>query len=169
MGSSAWYKNRKAVLRSFVHAYTSLPSLNLKLVLVGPKPQNEELDGYLTNWIKSNPSAIYNLQNLSENTLGELYKYAQTLIFPSFIEGFGWPPLEAAVRGCKVITTRTGAISDLLGNYPIYVNSENQESIDQGVLKALQLSRSNQRAISLPSNEDCRRQYIDLYKKLIEN
>ena len=40
--------------------------------------------------------------------------------------------LEAAIRKCPVITTPTGAIEDLLGNYPIYVNSENQTSVDQG-------------------------------------
>jgi glycosyltransferase involved in cell wall biosynthesis len=169
VGSAAWYKNRKAVLRSFVHAHTNLPDHNLKLVLVGPEPQNEELDGNLTNWIKSNPSTIRNLQNLPENTLSELYKYAQALVFPSFIEGFGWPPMEAAIRKCPVITTPTGAIEDLLGSYPIYVESENQSKIDQVVLQALQSHRFNQRAITLPSHEDCRRQYIDLYEKLIEN
>ena len=81
MGSSAWYKNRKAVLRSFVCTHTSLPDQNLKLVLVGPEPQKEELDDQLMNWIKSNPSAIHNLQNIRENTLSELYKYAQLLVF----------------------------------------------------------------------------------------
>ena len=169
VGSSAWYKNRKSVLCSFMHAHTSFPNLNLKLVLVGPAPQNEELDDHLANWINSNPSAIHNLQNLCENTLSELYKYAQALVFPSFIEGFGWPPLEAAVRGCPVITTRTGAISDLLGSYANYVEAENQASINQEVLQTLQVARSNQRAISLPSHEDCRKQYIYLYEKLIEN
>ena len=96
VGSAAWYKNRKAVFRSFIHAHTCLPDQNLKLVLVGPEPQKEELDDQLKNWIKSNPSAIHSLQNLPENTLDTLYKYAKALVFPSFIEGFGWPPLEAA-------------------------------------------------------------------------
>ena len=109
------------------------------------------------------------MQNIPENTLSELYKYAQALVSPSFIEGFGWPPLEAAIRKCPVITTPTGAIEDLLKSYPIYVEPEDQSKIDQCVLQALQLGRSNQRAISLPSNEDCRRQYFDLYEQMMEN
>ena len=169
VGSSAWYKNRKAVLSSFVHARTNLPDQNLKLVLVGPEPQKEELDDHMKNWIKSHSGSIHCLQNLPENILGELYNYAQALVFPSFIEGFGWPPLEAAVWGCPVITTRTGAISDLLGSYPLYVESENQSKIDQCVLQALQSGRSNQRSITLPSHEDCRRQYIDLYERMMAN
>jgi glycosyltransferase involved in cell wall biosynthesis len=169
VGSAAWYKNRNAVFRSFIYAHTCLPDLNLKLVLVGPDPQKEELDDELKNWILSNPTVTHSLQNLPENILGELYKYAKALVFPSFIEGFGWPPLEATIRGCPVITTRTGAIADLLGNYANYVEAENQASIDQGVLQTLQEVRSNQSAISLPSHEDCRRQYFNLYEQLIAN
>jgi glycosyltransferase involved in cell wall biosynthesis len=169
VGSAAWYKNRKSLFRSFIHAHTSLPEYNLKLVLVGPKPQKEELDKQLSNWIKSNPNAIFSLKNLPENVLGELYKNAKALVFPSFIEGFGWPPLEAAIRGCPVITSRTGAIADLLGNYAKYVEPENQESIDQGVLQELQVPRSSQRAIKVPSNDYCRKQYFDLYEQVIAN
>jgi glycosyltransferase involved in cell wall biosynthesis len=169
VGSAAWYKNRKAVFRAFIHAQTSLPDLNLKLVLVGPEPQKEELDDHLANWIQSNPSAIYSLQNLPENTLGELYKYAKALIFPSFIEGYGWPPLEASIHGCPVITTPTGAIADLLGNYANYVEAESQASIDKEVVQALQVASSNQRAITLPSHEDCRREYFNLYELMMTN
>ena len=137
--------------------------------MVGPKPQKEELDDQLTNWIKSNPSAIHSLQNLTENTLDTLYKYSKALVFPSFIEGFGWPPLEAAVRGCPVITTRTGAIADLLGSYANYVEAENQESIDQGVIDLLGSSKSKKDPIILPSHEDCRHQYFDLYEQMMAN
>jgi glycosyltransferase involved in cell wall biosynthesis len=169
VGSAAWYKNRKAVFRSFIHANTCLPDQNLKLVLVGPDPQKEELDDQLKNWITSNPSAIHSLQNLPENTLDTLYKSAKALVFPSVIEGFGWPPLEAAVRGCPVITTRTGAISDLLGNYANYVEADNQAAIDQGVRQTLQVARSNQSPISLLSHEDCRRRYFNLYEQMMAN
>ncbi len=169
VGSAAWYKNRKAVFRSFLNAQTSLPDHKLKLVLVGPDPQKEELEDQLKNWITSNPSAIHSLQNLPENALDSLYKSAKALVFPSFIEGFGWPPLEAAVRGCPVITTRTGAIADLLGSYSNYVEADNQAMINQGVLQTLQVARSNQSTISLPSHEDCRMQYFDLYEQLMAN
>ena len=107
-------------------------------------------------WIKSNPNAILTFKNLPENTLGKLYKYAKALVFPSFIEGFGWPPMEAAVRGCPVITTRTGAIADLLGNNAKYVEAGNQSSIDQSVQELLRSTESKRNTISLPTHEDCR-------------
>jgi glycosyltransferase involved in cell wall biosynthesis len=169
VGSSAWYKNRRAVFRTFIHAQTSLPDLKLKLVLVGPEPQKEELDDQLSNWIKSNPSAIHSLQNLPEKTLGELYKYAKALIFPSFIEGYGWPPLEAAIHGCPVITTRTGAIEDLLGDYAKYVEADKQASIDQGVEELLRSPGNQKDSVTLLSYEDCRRQYFNLYEQMMVN
>ena len=167
VGSSAWYKNRKAVIRSFVHAHKRLPDHDIKLVLVGPELQKDELDDHLLNWIKSHPNVIYPLQNLLENTLGELYKYAKALVFPSFVEGFGWPPLEAAIRGCPVITTRTGAIADLLGDYAKYVEAENQASINQSVQEQLRSPAAKRDAINLPSNEECRKQYFDLYEQMV--
>jgi glycosyltransferase involved in cell wall biosynthesis len=169
VGSAAWYKNRKAVFRSFINAHTILPTNNLKLVLVGPEPQKEELDDHLSNWLKSNANAIHPLQNLTEKTLAELYNFAKALVFPSFIEGFGWPPLEAAIQGCPVIATRTGAIADLLGNYANYVGAKKQSSIDQSVQELLRSPKPKRNPISLPTHEDCRRQYFDLYEQMMAN
>lgn len=169
VGSAAWYKNRKAVYMAFRNASEKSPKLDLKLILVGPKPQNEELDPGLSNWFQSHPNSLICLNNLSENSLGELYKHAKALVFPSHIEGFGWPPLEAAVHGCSVITTRTGAISDLLGKYPHYIDADVQASIDQAAILALQSPDQKNGPISLPNHEDCRERYYDLYNQVIKN
>jgi glycosyltransferase involved in cell wall biosynthesis len=154
---------------AFRNASEKSPKLDLKLILVGPKPQNEELDPGLSNWFQSHPNSLICLNNISENSLGELYKHAKALVFPSHIEGFGWPPLEAAVHGCPVITTRTGAISDLLGKYPDYVDADVQVSIDQAVLQALQSPDQKNVPISLPSYDDCREKYYDLYDQVIKS
>ena len=105
----------------------------------------------------------------SENNLDELYKYAKALIFPSFIEGYGWPPLEAAIHGCPVITTRTGAIEDLLGDYAKYVEADKQASIDQGVEELLRSPGDEKKSVALLSYEDCRRQYFNLYEQMMVN
>jgi len=169
VGSAAWYKNRKAVFRSFIHAHRSFPDHNLKLVLVGPEPQKEELNDQLSNWIKSYPNAIHSVQNVPENILGELYNYAQVLVFPSFIEGFGWPPFEAAVRGCPVITTRTGAITDLLRNYCHFTDPTSQQIINQTVIELLKFKDQRKLNLVLPTLNDCRRKYYKMYKRLIKN
>ena len=169
VGSAAWYKNRKAVYKAFWNTSKKFPDLDFKLILVGPKPQNEELEIGIFNWFQSHPNSLICFNNISENSLGELYKHAKALVFPSHIEGFGWPPLEAAVHGCPVITTRTGAISELLGKYPLYIDAEVQTSIDQAVIGALQYSGQKNVRISLPDHDDCRERYYDLYDQVIKN
>ena len=169
VGSAAWYKNRKAVCKAFQHACEFLPNLDLKLILVGPKPQDGELDTGLSDWLQAHPNSLICLNNLSENSLGELYKNAKAMVSPSHIEGFGWPPLEAAVHGCPVITTCTGAISDLLGKYPHYVDADLQASIDQAVLQVLQSPDQKKVPISLTDHDDCRESYYDLYDQVIKN
>jgi glycosyltransferase involved in cell wall biosynthesis len=169
VGSAAWYKNRKAVFKAFQHACGNLPSLDLKLILVGPMPQDGELNIGLSDWFQSHPKDLICLNDICENSLCELYKHAKSLIFPSRIEGFGWPPLEAAVHGCPVITTRTGAISDLLGDYAHYIDSYVQASIDQAVILAMQSPDQRNVPISLPNHDDCRERYYDLYDQMIKN
>ena len=169
VGSAAWYKNREAVFRAFRHAkQVSNPDSDLKLVLVGPYPQPHELDFELRNWLNKNKQLIHVLSDLPSNLLNALYLNAEFLLFPSFIEGFGWPPLEAAKNGCHVITTKAGAIYNLLGKNAEYTDPYDQNSINLAVSNALQ-SRRRTSEISLPTNQQCKENYLQLYDKLLSN
>ena len=97
----------------------------------------------------------------------ELYENAAFLIFPSHIEGFGWPPLEAASIGCPVITSKTGAIHELLGDYPKYVEPNNQDSINFAVTETLRNKEIFKYDISLPSNENFKIEYNEIYQSLL--
>ena len=162
VGSSAWYKNRKSVLNSFINARNKNLSTDLKLVLVGPELQEHEIDDKLSfKWIHEYKNSIINISSFPKILFKFFTFICKSPCLPSHIEGFGWPPMEAAVHGCPVITTKTGAIYDLLRDYPSYVESNDQSSINQAVLDFLQ-SNSVKRAntISLPTNEDCSEKYL---------
>lgn len=45
-----------------------------------------------------------------------LYKLARALVFPSFYEGFGIPPLEAMATGIPVLASRSSAIPEVVGD-----------------------------------------------------
>ena len=168
VGSAAWYKNRKAVFRAFRYAKQKNPHSDLKLVLVGPYPQPHELDSELGNWLNKNKLHIHAFSNIPSNLLDTLYLNAEFLLFPSFIEGFGWPPLEAASRGCSVITTKTGAIYDLLGDNVKYVDADIQESINRAVTEVLETRSKKTVKVSLPTNQECRENYHQLYHQLLK-
>ena len=104
VGSSAWYKNRKAVLTAFSQLMNHSQFQTVDLVFVGPSLQKEELTEKTKTWIEKNKRRIRILNHLDESNLRKLYEHARA-VFPSLIEGFGWPPLEANAMGCPVITT----------------------------------------------------------------
>ena len=162
VGSAAWYKNRRAVFKSFLNAKNHPYGNKLKLVLVGPTPHTDEIN------VDHAACCMICLENISRVTLNHLYLHAKLLLFPSFIEGFGWPPLEAANMGCSVITTKTGAIHELLGDNARYVDPVNQESINKAVSGELEETSTRRLKVPLPSNQQCRENYFQLYRELLQ-
>jgi glycosyltransferase involved in cell wall biosynthesis len=53
------------------------------------------------------------LGRVSDEDIKTLYENAIALVFPSFTEGFGIPPLEAMFCGCPVIASTGGAIPEV--------------------------------------------------------
>ena len=51
-----------------------------------------------------------------------LYTEAQALLFPSFFEGFGFPPLEAQSYGCPVIASDRSSLPEILGASALLVD-----------------------------------------------
>ncbi|MFH1631800.1 MAG: glycosyltransferase family 1 protein [bacterium] len=51
-----------------------------------------------------------------------LYRHADLLVFPSFYEGFGLPPLEALACGTQVITSFTGSMPEVVGNAAVMID-----------------------------------------------
>lgn len=54
------------------------------------------------------------LSHVPESLLPSLYSGADAFLFPSFYEGFGFPPLEALACGTPVISSNGGALSETM-------------------------------------------------------
>ena len=168
VGSSAWYKNRKSVLEAFINLRKCNEIKNPHLVFVGPQLQSEEIKNLGIENTKELFQQISVLNNVGESALATLYKNARALIFPSFAEGFGWPPLEARGFGCPVIASKTGAIHDILEDSVTYVDPNNQKEINQAMRNAMTKKMPEQSSIAIPTVEDCTRNYTSLYLRTIK-
>lgn len=57
--------------------------------------------------------------------LRNLYHLARVFVYPSFFEGFGFPPLEAQACGLPVIASKNGSLPEVLKNSAFLVNPFN--------------------------------------------
>lgn len=74
---------------------------------------------------------------VSVNTLHALYSTAQVFVFPSIVEGFGVPPLEAMACGTPVITSDAGAISEVVDDCALKVNAGDSTALRNAIASVL--------------------------------
>ncbi len=71
----------------------------------------------------------------SDTELSNLYAHALALVFPTFMEGFGLPALEALAVGCPVICSDIPVFHEILGNLPLYFDPSDPKSLIDILLK----------------------------------
>lgn len=70
---------------------------------------------------------------VTDEELAALYKNALCLAFPSFVEGFGAPPLEAMSVGCPVIASTCEAVPEICGDAALYVDCHSVDSMREKI------------------------------------
>ena len=65
------------------------------------------------------------LGRLSDHDLVGLYQHAAAFVFPSLIEGFGLPGLEAMAVGCPVIAAWASCLPEVYGNAALFFDPLN--------------------------------------------
>lgn len=57
------------------------------------------------------------------------YRHASVFLFPSLAEGFGYPPLEAMLRGIPVIAARAGSLPEVLADAALFHEPRSAEEV----------------------------------------
>lgn len=78
------------------------------------------------------------IDTLNQAELASAYAAADLHVLPSWYETPGLATLEAAMTGCKVVTTIRGTAKEYLGDYAWYCDPSQPESIRNAILAALQ-------------------------------
>lgn len=74
--------------------------------------------------IESTENVKY-LGYLTDEEMKTVIKNAEALIFPSYYEGFGIPPLEAITLGTKAIVSDIPVLKEIYGNAVYYIDPDN--------------------------------------------
>jgi glycosyltransferase involved in cell wall biosynthesis len=67
----------------------------------------------------------------------DLYNSVDCLLFPSFYEGFGWPPLEAMACGTPVVTSDAASLPEVVGEAGIMVSPTDLAAIADALNRVL--------------------------------
>jgi glycosyltransferase involved in cell wall biosynthesis len=62
-----------------------------------------------------------------------LYNLASVFVYPSFYEGFGFPPLEAMACGIPVIASSVSSLPEVAGGQSFLVNPDSSEEISEAM------------------------------------
>ena len=119
VGGRGAHKNFDFVLKLM----TSKELSSIKLVVVGgAKFSKDEMEFISKNDLKDK---ITHKQNIDDAELNNIYNEALALIYPSYYEGFGIPPLEAMSAGCPVICSGTSSLPEVVGDAGLFVDINN--------------------------------------------
>jgi glycosyltransferase involved in cell wall biosynthesis len=131
VGGSKGYKNVAAILRS-------VKGLNRDgdttcLIIAG------ELDA--RHWALIQNLGIARLVRVegrvTDERLIELYHGVDVLAFPSWYEGFGWPPLEAMACGVPVVCSDAGSLPEVVGDAALTVPPGDDCGLTEALRKVL--------------------------------
>jgi glycosyltransferase involved in cell wall biosynthesis len=66
-----------------------------------------------------------------------LFNAVDVLLFPSWYEGFGWPPLQAMACGTPVVTSNSGALPEVVGDCGLLRNPSDVDGLTADVMRML--------------------------------
>lgn len=135
VGNRKKHKN----LRNLIIAYSMVKDeINCKLVIAGSRDKGKEKDE-IDVLIEEKKLHNYVIQIISppDNVIINLYQHAKLFVFPSFYEGFGYPPLEALVCGCPVITSNIPVLREILGDDIAVFDPYSAKEISLRILKTI--------------------------------
>jgi glycosyltransferase involved in cell wall biosynthesis len=135
VGSIEPRKNAETLIRAY-RASGVFASHGLRLRLIGPPKED-----YLTALEAARVTPGVDLVGFCEP--GEItagYGDCFAFVYPSLLEGFGLPLLEAMHHGCLCLSTICGASPEVSGDAAIYVNPYDFDDVVRGLRRLVALS-----------------------------
>ena len=78
---------------------------------------------------------IHHLDYLSRERLTAVLQHAEALVFPSLLEGFGLPLVEAMACGVPAIVSSTSSLPEVGGDAALYVDPNRPETLAAAILR----------------------------------
>ncbi|KKR32660.1 MAG: Glycosyl transferase group 1 [Candidatus Falkowbacteria bacterium GW2011_GWF2_39_8] len=129
-------KNIEGVMRAFELYRKENSGTEIKLVIAGARGWKSESIYKL--WERSEyKNDIYFIGYVDRKDKVYLYNLASIFVYPSFYEGFGFPPLEAMACGLPTITSYNSSLAEVVADAAILVDPFNIQEISTAMSQLL--------------------------------
>ncbi len=155
-------KNISSLLSSWKVVLQEHP--DLKLVIAGRGGWGPVV---LKNLLRNSRGVIWTGQ-LSDSILKSCISGAELLVYPSFYEGFGLPPLEAASAGVPSVLTPADALVEIYSEISNIALNHKPDSIAGAILESLDTSYDEKNLIEFASGFSVKRmaeEVLGVYKE----
>lgn len=119
---------------------------------------------------------IIHLDNLATDEVAYLYSHAQAFVFPSYIEGFGLPPIEAMQCECPTIVSDIPTHRWVMGDASLYCDPYDANSLMDAMARLIhlpgalelraELARKGLEQVKRYSEDTLRQQWMELVNKI---
>lgn len=129
-------KNHALLLDIWEDMHCRLPEEEIPhLLILGRRGWSNELLFQRLDSLPFRNKTVFEMPGLPDEMVASLLSNARALLFPSFVEGFGLPPLEAASLGAAVIVPPLPIYQETLGNYPVYASLNDSYSWMETIIR----------------------------------
>lgn len=172
IGQQSDYKNIKRLVKAHQYLLNKYPDLSL--VLVGSKNKSAKMNEL---WVKNNDyKNVIFTGFVDDDQLSWLYKNCEAYVFPSLMEGFGLPGLEAMIQDAPVVSSNATCLPEVYGNAAHYFNPKDTEDMAQKINEVLEdkvlrdrLIKNGKKQVKKYSWRKTAEQTLEVYKKALES
>lgn len=158
-------KNIFSIIQAFDRFYLKYPDIHL--VIVGSKGW---VYSRLLRQIKKRPFVHY-LDYVASPLKDALYFKSQGLIWPSFYEGFGFPPMEAIAHQTPVVVSYKTSLPEISKQQAIYIDPYNISDIYYALVNLIEDKnlvaklKNSAKDFELPKWPDQSQKILDIFNR----
>ncbi len=134
VGSLEPRKNINVLIESYEKLRHDFPAIKTKLILIGGE---SPLFASVQLKAREFRDDVIFKGFVTDQELGEFYRNARLVAYPSLYEGFGLPPLEAMASGTPVVTSSTSSIPEVVGRAAVLVDPRNRDQLARAMHRVL--------------------------------